>query len=81
MLLIYLFTPWAYYVLTRSIENGAYTVSFTTKFRRAVSPPQIVLIRGRVLRKEGRKIWVKGTIEDKDGEYISGAFSFLFRLC
>ncbi|KAI1769488.1 Thioesterase/thiol ester dehydrase-isomerase [Hypoxylon sp. FL1150] len=52
-------------------EKGAYTVSFTTKFRRAVSPPMVVLIRGRVVRKEGRKLHLRGTIEDKDGNIMA----------
>ncbi|KAI4870055.1 Thioesterase/thiol ester dehydrase-isomerase [Hypoxylon rubiginosum] len=52
-------------------EHGAYTVSFTTRFRRAVSPPEIVLIRGRVVRKEGRKLHLRGTIEDKDGNIMA----------
>ncbi|KAI1776873.1 Thioesterase/thiol ester dehydrase-isomerase [Hypoxylon cercidicola] len=52
-------------------ENGAYTVGFTTRFRRAVSPPQIVLVRGRVVRKDGRKIHLRGTIEDKDGNIMA----------
>ncbi|KAI1334845.1 HotDog domain-containing protein [Xylariaceae sp. FL0016] len=51
--------------------NGAYTVSFTTTYRRAVKLPQIVLVRGRVVRKEGRKIWMRGTIEDKDGNIMA----------
>ncbi|KAI0888950.1 HotDog domain-containing protein [Annulohypoxylon maeteangense] len=51
--------------------NGAYTVRFTTNFRRAVRTPQIVLIRGRVVRKEGRKLHVRGTIEDKDGNIMA----------
>ncbi|KAI1083489.1 HotDog domain-containing protein [Whalleya microplaca] len=53
------------------VEHGAYTVSFTTRFRRAIRTPQIVLVRGRVVRKEGRKIWVKGVIEDKDGNVMA----------
>ncbi|KAI0387707.1 HotDog domain-containing protein [Hypomontagnella monticulosa] len=51
--------------------NGAYTVKFTTNFRRAVQTPQVVLIRGRVVRKDGRKLYVKGTIEDKDGNVMA----------
>ncbi|KAI0171854.1 Thioesterase/thiol ester dehydrase-isomerase [Hypoxylon sp. FL1284] len=54
-------------------EHGAYTVSFTTRYRRAVSPPQVVLIRGRVVRKEGRKLHLRGTIEDKDGNIMAEA--------
>ncbi|KAI1377777.1 Thioesterase/thiol ester dehydrase-isomerase [Hypoxylon crocopeplum] len=51
--------------------HGAYTVSFTTNFRRAVRTPQVVLIRGRVVRKDGRKLYVKGTMEDKDGNIMA----------
>ena len=49
-------------------DHGAYTAQLTTKYRRTIKTPQVVLVRGRVVRKEGRKIFVKGTIEDKDGE-------------
>ncbi|OTB19946.1 hypothetical protein K445DRAFT_313740 [Daldinia sp. EC12] len=51
--------------------NGAYTVRFTTHYRRAIRLPQILLIRGRVIRKEGRKIYVRGTLEDKDGNIMA----------
>ncbi|KAI8629528.1 HotDog domain-containing protein [Xylariaceae sp. FL1651] len=50
--------------------HGAYTVTFTTDYRRAVQLPQVVLIRGRVTKKEGRKIYTRGTIEDKDGNIM-----------
>ena len=50
-------------------EHGAYTITFTTNFRRAVNPPQVILIRGRVVRVDGSKIHVRGTVEDKDGEF------------
>ncbi|KAI2469414.1 Thioesterase/thiol ester dehydrase-isomerase [Annulohypoxylon bovei var. microspora] len=52
-------------------KNGAYTVRFTTNFRRAVRTPQVVLIRGRVIRRDGRKLHVRGTIEDKDGNIMA----------
>ncbi|KAI8963836.1 HotDog domain-containing protein [Daldinia sp. FL1419] len=51
--------------------NGAYTVRFTTHYHRAIRLPQILLIRGRVVRKEGRKIFVRGTLEDKDGNLMA----------
>ncbi|OTB08132.1 hypothetical protein M426DRAFT_317232 [Hypoxylon sp. CI-4A] len=54
-------------------EHGAFTVRFTTNYRRAVRTPQVVVIRGRVVRKDGRKIYVKGTIEDKDGNILAEA--------
>jgi hypothetical protein len=39
-------------------------------FRKAVKLPQVVLVRGRVVKKEGRKIFVRGSIEDKDGKWL-----------
>ncbi|KAI1267158.1 HotDog domain-containing protein [Xylariaceae sp. FL1019] len=53
--------------------NGAYTVSLTTEYRQAIKLPQVVLIRGRVTKKAGRKIWAHGTIEDKDGNVLGEA--------
>ncbi|EOO03792.1 putative thioesterase thiol ester dehydrase-isomerase protein [Phaeoacremonium minimum UCRPA7] len=47
--------------------NAAYTAELTTKYKKPVRTPQVVLIRGRVIKKEGRKLQVRGTIEDKDG--------------
>ncbi|KAK4214864.1 Thioesterase/thiol ester dehydrase-isomerase [Rhypophila decipiens] len=50
---------------------GAYTVQFNTKFLRPVKLPQVVLVRGRVIKLDGRKIHVRGTIEDKDGNLMA----------
>ncbi|KAK3353063.1 HotDog domain-containing protein [Lasiosphaeria hispida] len=52
-------------------QHGAYTVQFNTNFHRAVKTPQVVLVRGRVVKKDKRKIFVKGTIEDKDGNLMA----------
>ncbi|KAI1409653.1 Thioesterase/thiol ester dehydrase-isomerase [Hypoxylon sp. FL1857] len=52
-------------------KHGAYTITFTTNFRRAANPPQVILIRGRVVRVDGRKIHVRGTVEDKDGNVMA----------
>ncbi|KAK0715767.1 HotDog domain-containing protein [Lasiosphaeris hirsuta] len=52
-------------------QHGAYTVQFNTNFRKAIKTPQVVLVRGRVVKKDGRKIFVKGTIEDKDGNLMA----------
>lgn len=57
-----------------STANGAYTVNFTTNYRRPVKTPQIVVVRGRVVKKEGRKLRVRGSMEDKDGEFPSPIF-------
>ncbi|KAK4227838.1 HotDog domain-containing protein [Podospora fimiseda] len=54
-------------------EHGAYTARFTTMYKRPIKLPQAVLVRGRVVRKEGRKIFVRGCIEDKDGNVMAEA--------
>ncbi|KAI5919918.1 HotDog domain-containing protein [Camillea tinctor] len=51
--------------------HGAYTVRFQTDFRRQVRTPQVVLVRGRVTRRDGRKLHVRGAIEDKDGNIMA----------
>ncbi|KAI1658539.1 HotDog domain-containing protein [Daldinia decipiens] len=51
--------------------NSAYTVRFTTHYHRAIRLPQILLVRGRVVRKEGRKIYARGTLEDKNGNVMA----------
>ncbi|KAI1095850.1 HotDog domain-containing protein [Rostrohypoxylon terebratum] len=55
----------------KQTATGAYTLHFTTRFKRAIRTPAVVLLRGRVVRKEGRKIHVKGTIQDKDGNVMA----------
>ncbi|KAI1450262.1 HotDog domain-containing protein [Annulohypoxylon stygium] len=55
----------------KQTANGAYTLHFTTRFKRAIRTPAVVLLRGRVVRKEGRKLHVKGTIQDKDGNIMA----------
>lgn len=52
-------------------QHGAFTIQFTTRYLKAIKTPQVVLVRGRVVKKEGRKIFVKGTIEDKDGNLLA----------
>ncbi|KAK4450097.1 Thioesterase/thiol ester dehydrase-isomerase [Podospora aff. communis PSN243] len=54
-------------------EHGAYTVQFNTVYRKAVKLPQVVLVRARVIKKEGRKILARGSIEDKDGNLLGEA--------
>ncbi|KAK4165864.1 HotDog domain-containing protein [Cladorrhinum sp. PSN259] len=52
-------------------HHGAYTASFTTNYRRPIKVPQVVLVRGRVVKKDGRKIFVRGCIEDKNGNVLA----------
>ncbi|KAK7957098.1 uncharacterized protein PG986_006320 [Apiospora aurea] len=61
-------------LITSALANGAYTVRFTTNMRRAVRTPQVVLVRGRVIRREGRKLHLRGSMEDKNGKLIFISF-------
>jgi acyl-coenzyme A thioesterase PaaI-like protein len=38
-------------------------------FLKPIKLPSVVLVRSRVVKKEGRKIYVRGTIENGDGEF------------
>ncbi|KAK5660242.1 hypothetical protein OQA88_12780 [Cercophora sp. LCS_1] len=51
--------------------NGAYTVDFRTSYKRAVKTPMVVLVRGRVVKRDGRKLHVVGAVEDKDGNIMA----------
>ena len=50
------------------------TVQFNTKFIRPIMLPQVVLVRGRVVKRDGRKLSVRGTIEDKNGRFNHQSF-------
>lgn len=40
----------------------------TTNFLKPVKVPGVVVVRSRVVKKAGRKIWARGTVEDGEGE-------------
>ncbi|KAK4146791.1 HotDog domain-containing protein [Dichotomopilus funicola] len=46
----------------------AFTASLKVDFKKPVKLPGVVLVRSRVVKKEGRKIYVRGTIENEAGE-------------
>lgn len=47
-------------------------------YRIPVSTPGIILVKGRIVRQEGRKSWVKGSVEDGRGLiYAEGEGLFL----
>ncbi|KAK4662791.1 hypothetical protein QC763_603210 [Podospora pseudopauciseta] len=52
-------------------EHGAYTVQFNTNLQKAIKLPMVVVIRGRVVKKAGRKIMVRGCIEDQNGNIMA----------
>ncbi|SPQ23542.1 a637a9e9-0546-438f-856b-f130bb39db6c [Thermothielavioides terrestris] len=43
----------------------------TTKFRKPVKVPGVVVVRARVFKKEGRQIYVRGSIEDGDDNLLA----------
>jgi acyl-coenzyme A thioesterase PaaI-like protein len=48
--------------------DKAVTVQINTNFRKTINLPQVLLVRARMVKKEGRKIYVRASIENKDGE-------------
>lgn len=57
--------------LADSVGGAEYvvTATMTTSFLKPVKVPGVVMVRARVVKKIGRKIWVRGTIEDEHGEF------------
>ncbi|KAK4107051.1 hypothetical protein N656DRAFT_720865 [Canariomyces notabilis] len=50
---------------------AAVTVQINTNFRKTINLPQVLLVRARVVKKEGRKIYVRASIENKDGNIMA----------
>jgi len=48
-------------------ERKMMTAYLNVGFKKPVATPSVVLCRGWVTKREGRKIWAKGTIEDGKG--------------
>ena len=55
------------------VDYGAYTASLDIKFKKPIFTPAIVVCRGRVVKKQGRKAFVIGSFEDKDGVVLTEA--------
>lgn len=53
--------------------QGAYTTSLKIDFKKSLFTPSVVLIRGKVVKKEGKRLLVKGSFEDKDGHVLAVA--------
>ncbi|PVH83888.1 hypothetical protein DL98DRAFT_105009 [Cadophora sp. DSE1049] len=53
--------------------QGAYTVSLKVDFKKPLFTPSVVLVRGKVVKKEGKRLIVKGSFEDKDGNVLAVA--------
>jgi acyl-CoA thioesterase FadM len=42
-------------------------------FKKPLRTPQVVVVRGQIRKVEGRKLFVKGSCEDKDGATFAEA--------
>ncbi len=42
----------------------------STNFLKPVTLPNVVVVKARVVKKAGRKIWVRGAIEDGEGQWF-----------
>lgn len=47
------------------------TAYLNVSYKRPIPTPAVVLLRGWVEKREGRKIWGKGTVEDEQGNVLS----------
>ncbi|KAF1987289.1 hypothetical protein K402DRAFT_420510 [Aulographum hederae CBS 113979] len=47
------------------------TAYLNVSYKRPVPTPGVVLVRTKIVKSEGRKRWVKGTIEDEQGNVLT----------
>jgi thioesterase superfamily protein 4 len=51
----------------------AVTVELVTRFKRKMHTPGVALCRAREEKREGRKLWIRGTVEDGMGQVFAEA--------
>ena len=54
-------------------EHGAYTRSLNITYNRPIRTPQVIVARGVAVGQDGRKILVKGYLEDSKGRVLAEA--------
>lgn len=47
------------------------TAYLKVDYKKPVRTPGIVLTRGVVVKKEGKKLWLRGTVEDGEGGILA----------
>uniref|UniRef100_L2FEH8 Major facilitator superfamily transporter n=1 Tax=Colletotrichum fructicola (strain Nara gc5) TaxID=1213859 RepID=L2FEH8_COLFN len=63
------------------IPDGAYMTAYlNTQYVRPVQTPQTILVVATVKKVEGRKYWIEGVIEDKDGQVLAKAESLYVKV-
>jgi acyl-CoA thioesterase FadM len=45
----------------------------TVKFKKPLYTPSVVVCKGKVVEKKGKKLTLKGSFEDKDGNVLAEA--------
>lgn len=53
------------------VVNGAYTAYLKVNFKKPVKTPQIVCLRGRVQKRVGKKLFLKGSMENSEGQTLA----------
>jgi acyl-CoA thioesterase FadM len=53
--------------------HGAFTAYLNVTFKKPLYTPQVVIVRGKCIKKEGRKLHMIGAFEDKDGNVYAEA--------
>jgi acyl-CoA thioesterase FadM len=48
-------------------------VNLNVSYKKTLITPSVVVVRGRVAKKDGRKLQMKGSFEDEKGEKIAEA--------
>lgn len=49
------------------------TATMTVDYKAAIETPSVVLCRGWAVERQGRKTWVKASIEDGQGKTLASA--------
>lgn len=55
------------------VEHGALTAALTVRFKKPLYTPSVVVVGGRVVEKKGRKLSVKGSFADGEGNVLAEA--------
>ncbi|TVY52600.1 Verlamelin biosynthesis protein B, partial [Lachnellula cervina] len=54
-------------------KHGALTAALTVRFKKPLYTPSVVVVGGRVVEKKGRKLSVKGSFADSEGNVLAEA--------
>jgi acyl-coenzyme A thioesterase PaaI-like protein len=66
--------------LGAGIDAPCFTAYLNVAFKQPVKTPGVVLLRSRVMRREGRKVWMDGRLEDGMGTVLASAEGLFVRI-